>query len=464
MSARHPSLSEQLASFVAHTRYEDLPEQVIHKAKRHIIDTFGAALAGTASVESHTVRKLLSGNTEGSASVWGTPLMVNPRDGAFINGVAAHALELDDSGGCDHSGAVVLPAALSAIAHSNRPVSGREFITSIVLGYDVGRRVLEACGGYSLHNGQGWHSTMTCGVFGAAVASARLLGLDSRQTSAAIGHAASFSGGLWGFIHDASQTKRMHTGRAAEGGILAAMLAEQGITGPTQVFSDVWGGFFNAFAHDTQQPEVLLAELGVNWKIMRCSIKPHASCRSTHAAVDATLDLTNTSSFSWNQVKSVHVRLSSFVNNMCGGRDLANLASAQMSLPYAIAAVLVFGNASISSYLEAQRSDPRIAEVMSKIELNVDSSMSDLDEPEVTLLKSGESPQSKQVIIPLGDPQNPVSDEQLLDKFHALAGMVLNDKSVNLIAKSVMQLEEITDVRVLVRILSGSTETRTVLR
>lgn len=464
MSARDLSLSEQLAAFVADVPDEALPAAVVHKAKRHVLDTLGASLAGAAASASRSARAVMSGEGPGVAQVWGTRQSLGPRSAAFVNGVAAHALELDDSGGCDHSGAVVLPAAFAALACSPRPVSGREFLAAVVLGYDVGRRVLEACGGYSPHNARGWHSTMTCGVFGAAAASARLLGLDAAQTGAAFGHAGSFSGGLWGFIHDASQTKRMHTGRAAEGGLLAALLARENVSGPTQVFADVWGGFFNAFAPDTQKPEALLHELGDTWKIMRCSIKPHASCRSTHAAVDATLDLLRDVNYDPDRLPSVHVRLSAFVEGMCGGRDLRNLASAQMSLPYAVAAVLVYGHAGIAAYLEAARTDPRMAAMMARITLEVDPAMSDLDEPIVTLTLADEAPRSRQVLTPLGDPRNPLSDTDLLSKYHALAAMALDDTSASALADAVLDLDNLADARMLLAWLGGDADAKPALR
>ncbi len=464
MSARDLSLSEQLAAFVAGVPNDALPAAVVHKAKRHILDTLGASLAGAAAMESRSARAVMSGDGPGVAQLWGTRQSLGPRSAAFVNGVAAHALELDDSGGCDHSGAVVLPAAFAALACSPRPVSGREFLAAVVLGYDAGRRVLEACGGYSPHNARGWHSTMTCGVFGAAAASARLLGLDAAQTGAAFGHAGSFSGGLWGFIHDASQTKRMHTGRAAEGGLLAALLARENVSGPTQVFADVWGGFFNAFAPDTQKPEALLHELGDTWKIMRCSIKPHASCRSTHAAVDATLDLLRDIKCDPDRVSSVHVRLSAFVEGMCGGRDVRNLASSQMSLPYSVASMLVYGHAGIAAYLEAARTDPRIAAMMERIALEVDLTMSDLDEPIVTLTIADEMPRSRQVLTPLGDPRNPLSDSDLLSKYHALATIALDDASTNALADAVLDLENLADARTLQAWLGGDAEAKPVLR
>lgn len=181
---------QRLAQFCTDARFEDLPPALVEQAKRHILDTFGATLAGAVSDVAKTAQKVFAGEA-GRSLIWGTGQWVGAAQAAMLNGIAAHALELDDTGGCDHSGAVVI-------------------------GYEVGRRVLEACGGYAAHNGAGWHSTATCGVFGAAAASARILRLDAGQTLSALGIAGSFSSGLWAFIHDGSQSKKLHSGRAAE--------------------------------------------------------------------------------------------------------------------------------------------------------------------------------------------------------------------------------------------------------
>src|SRR5215203_1767497 len=282
------TIAGRLGTFVADTTFEQLPREVVEKAKRHALDTFGAALVGATSEEAARAKEaLLAMEGSGTAPIWGKCESVAPRNAALLNGIAAHAFELDDTGGCDHSGAVVLPAAVAALSLLDKPVSGRTFITAVVLGYDVGRRALEGFGGYRPHNEAGWHSTGTCGTFAAAAACASLLRLTPTQARSCLGLAASFSGGLWAFIHDGAMAKRVHAGRAAESGLLAALLARANMTGPTHVFEDVWGGFLKTYAHAPTDPDALLRDLGESWRIMRCAIKPYASCRDTHAAVDA---------------------------------------------------------------------------------------------------------------------------------------------------------------------------------
>lgn len=280
---------DRLASFLSALRFEALPADVVEKTKVHIGDTIGSALAGARSAEARIARR--AAGAPGSALIWGTGHRAAAREAALINGVAAHALELDDSGGCDHSGAVVIPAVLAAIAEAKQPVTGRELIASVAAGYETGRRVLEAAGGYDSHNGLGWHSTGTCGTLAAAAAVARLNGFDDLATRDAITLATSFSSGLWAFIHDGSQAKKIHAGRAAEGGLLAARFAGEGLAGPSKVFDDVWGGFFRAFNKDACEPQKLCEGLGEDWKVRRAVLKPYASCRGAHSAIDALDDL-----------------------------------------------------------------------------------------------------------------------------------------------------------------------------
>lgn len=453
--------AQALARFVVATRFEDLPPELVARTKRHVLDTLGCALAGAAAAATRAVLGVLRADaSRGDAIVWGTPQTGNLRDAAFANGVAAHALELDDSGGCDHSGAVVLPAALAVLHRAGRPVSGRELITAVVLGYDVARRVLEACGGYSPHNGRGWHSTATCGPFGAAAAACRLMGLDECATAHALGHAASFGGGLWAFIHDAAQTKRLHAGRAAEGGLTAALMAEAGLSGPARVFDDVWGGFFNAFAPETRDPDALLADLGRVWKLMRCSIKPHAACRSTHATVDAVLHLMRGHAGLAAATRRIEVRASRFVADMCGGRDLSTLAAAQMSLPFAVAAAWRFGDAALERYRADRRSAPALAEAMQRVELAVDPALADLEEPTVTVHADGIAPLSHHVPVALGAPANPLADDALVAKYHDLAALALERPAAEALAARVFDLERLQDARTLLPLLAGRADLR----
>jgi len=138
-------IADAVAAFTAATPFAALPPAIVAKARRHILDTLACGLAGACSAEGRAVRLALAASEPaGLAPVWGTPLALSPRAAALANGTACHAFELDDTGGCDHSGAVVVPAALAALSLTDRPVDGRTLILAIVLGYEIARRALEA--------------------------------------------------------------------------------------------------------------------------------------------------------------------------------------------------------------------------------------------------------------------------------------------------------------------------------
>ncbi|GGG42298.1 MmgE/PrpD family protein [Chelatococcus composti] len=437
-----------LARFVVHATPADLPAAIRDKAVRHILDTLACGIAGAASREAQACLALVEASEEpGPAAAWGTNRRLSARSAALVNGIACHAFELDDTGGCDHSGAVVVPAAMATVAMSERPISGDEFILAVTLGYDVARRVLEACGGYEPHNNAGWHSTATCGTFGAAVAAGRLMQLDTTRMGYALGHAASFSGGLWAFIHDGSQTKRVHAGRAAEAGLLAAMLARAGVTGPSAIFEDRWGGFLATFASASAQPEALTIGLGERWRMERVSLKPYASCRGTHSSIDALGLLLDENGLGRDDVERIEVRLSRFLLDMCGGRTVDTLPEAQMSLPYALAARLVLGHAGLDAYRAAHRADPALRAAMERVALIVDEALPAADEPLVRISTRDGRFFETRVTSPLGSPANPVGEAAYFDKVHGLCGMALAAPAVERLVAGVLDLWGDPDMR-----------------
>ncbi|MCW3818969.1 MmgE/PrpD family protein [Micromonospora sp. DR5-3] len=442
-----------LARLAAATDHDALPEAVRHKASIHLLDTLGAGLAGAGSAETAAMLAALR-HERGTVPVWGTPVALGPRDAALVNGVSSHAFELDDTGGCDHSGAVVVPAALAAVASVDAPVTGRRLLTAVVVGYDVARRVLEALGGYEAHNGAGFHSTGTCGPLGAAAAAAHVLGLTVEQTQHAVGLAASAASGVWAFVHDGAMSKRLHAGQAAEAGVRAALLARAGMTGPSAVLDDVWGGLLSTYARDTARPEALVDGLGVSWRIERCSIKPYASCRGTHSAIDAVAAILDEHRLSAADVASVSVRLSEFLQGMCGGRDVGTLAAAQLSLPYAVAARVELGGAGLDAYQEHVLLSAAMARRMATVNLVVDPRQSATDEPLVSVRTTDGMVHTRQAGPPLGSPSNPLSDTAIRAKFRSLATRSIPRDQAQHIERIVLALDEVSDVRVVTALLA----------
>jgi len=450
----------RLAEFIATARHDDLPPAMADKARLHILDTFGAALAGATSQEAiRTSAALLRADGPGQSQLWGSEMRLSPRNAALVNGIAAHAFELDDTGGCDHSGATVLPAVMAALPLADGPVDGRRFTLAVALGYDIGRRVMMGFGGYVPHNSAGWHSTGTCGVFAAAAAAASIMKFDAKATANCLGLAASFAGGLWCFIHDGAMAKRVHAGRAAEGGVLAALLARDGVTGPAHAFEDVWGGFFKTYAHGPLTPDAVTNALGRDWLLRDAAIKPYASCRDTHAAIDAIGRVLAREALQPGQIRHVRARLNSFLNDMVGGRDVSTMPAAQMSLPYAVAARLCFGGAGLAAYAPERRASPEIASMLDKVSIEIDETVSASWKSSIIVEADDGRRIEEQTSVQLGAPDNPLPLAQLRAKFDELAGLVLPAEQARQLAETVLGLAALPDARALLPLLRAGEPT-----
>ncbi|MBB5574639.1 MULTISPECIES: MmgE/PrpD family protein [Rhizobium] len=447
---------QELASLVHGTKFADLPAATVEKAKLHLLDTLGAGIAGAGSDEAHKALSVVSSASgRGPSQIWGRTEKLSPRDAGFLNGVSSHAYELDDCGGCDHSGAVVVPAILALLPVLDAPLSGMELLLSMTMGYEVGRRVLEACGGYEAHNALGWHSTGTCGAFGAAAGAGVLLGLDETKLVSSMGIACSFAGGTWAFIHDGSQAKKLHSGRAAEGGVMAALLAAASFRGPTSVLQpDTWGSYISTFGQNKGAPPLLTAGFGERWRLDRCSVKPYATCRGTHSAIDAVEEMLARHSLSPATIASIEARMSVFQAGMCGATSVETRAQAQMSLPYAVAAKLAFGRVFLAELEELAFQSPEVSSWLERISVHVDPDMADDAEPEITLVTTFGERFSLTVDEPLGSPRSPLPQQRIVDKFSNLAERRLAPDRVRQVVDYVLEIDSRPDVRDLPMLLA----------
>jgi len=242
-------------------------------------------------------------------------------------------------------------------------------------------------------------------------------------------------------------TKRLHVGRAAEGGLLAALMAKEGITGPQAVFDDVWGGFFRTYAHGPTDVDVVTRGLGEKFSILRCAVKPYAACRDIHAAVDAIDRLLVRHGLAADDVASINVRLNAFLDGKVGGHDVSTLPAAQMSLPYAVAARIVFGEAGLAAYAPERRADPSLIDLVQRVIIERDEAVRESDASDVTLVARDGQMFREPTRTALGDPANPLTDEQILAKFRGLASLALPKDRIDALACTVLELRSQEDVR-----------------
>ena len=439
-----PTPSEDLAGFTAGLDLADVPDDVVAYARVLMLDLLGAALAGVDTEETRAMLKAAEGfaPSAGPCCIWGTTRTTTAASAALINGVIAHAQELDDFGGADHSGAVVIPAVL-AVTEAEGITDGGAVLAAMIGGYDVALRVLDAMGGYRVHNnGGGWHSTGTCGSFGAAAAAARLLGLDAKRTTWALGIAGSFTGGIWAYIADGAMSKRYHPGRAAEIGVTAAYMARAGFTGPTRVFDAPWGGFLATYGSGKERPEELTRDLARPYRIMRSGIKPYAACRGLHSALDVVLGMRAEHGFTTADVDAVEIGCSRANLQSLGDTDPRTRLAAQMSLPYGIGVALVTGRAGLEEFEDRRISDPEVRAAMSRVTMSHVPGHDDYTEPDVAVVLSDGRRFEGHEPIGLGDWRNPLTTGQVVEKYESLARRVLDDADVAALRDAVFALPE----------------------
>ena len=283
---RHPSAT--LAEFAANLTFEDIPPEVLRRAEDLLLDTLGSILAGAnaRAVQSIETFARAMGPSDGAAEVLISRRRTSPLFAAMVNAAAAHVVEQDDvhNGSVFHPAAVVFPPALAVAQMLGR--SGRDLLVAAVAGYETGIRIGEFMGRSHYRI---FHTTGTVGTLAAAVTVGRLLNLTPVQMLHAIGSAGTQAAGLWEFLRDAADSKQLHTAKAAADGLTAAFLARDGFTGAQRILEGAQG--MAAGMSSDSDPAKLTDRLGQRWALAETSFKYHASCRHTHPAADALLQV-----------------------------------------------------------------------------------------------------------------------------------------------------------------------------
>lgn len=347
-----PSLTQQLAAALTSFDPADLTDEDVRFAKLFVLDWLASAVAGTATVPG---RMLIDEGRErgaGACRVLGVAEGRDPEVAALVNGGLSHIVEMDDLDrrSVVHPGTVVIPAALAAAETDD--ATGRRFLLGVIAGYEAAIRVGEAVGRSHYRY---WQNTATCGTFGAAAAAGIVSELDAEQLTWALGNAGSVAGGLWQFNHDGAMTKHLHAGRAASNGLLAARLAKRGFTGAREILEGPQG-FFAAMSTDAQPArataglECGLGVRGSGWKIGGVSIKPHASCRHTHPAIDAARELRRELGAEVGQARRVRVETYGTALQVTDAPNPTNAYQAKFSLQYCTAQALRHGRVGLLDF------------------------------------------------------------------------------------------------------------------
>jgi len=363
-----PTISESLAEFAADAAAGHAPEPVL-RMQLYAFDTLAVTLAGTVSPSSAPVlRTILAAAGRPEATVMGAGRVTSAWDAALANGAFAHALELDDDHRIAvlHPGAVVVPAALAAAEEAG--ATGLTFLRALLVGYEVACRLGEVYRG-SLFD-HALHPTALCGTLGAAAAAAVAMGLDREAFVRTLGIAGTQASGLTEWRADGSWIKRLHPGRAAHAGVLAARLAGEGFTGPATIFEGD-GGFFRAFTHgETIDPEAMTRGLGRDFRALGTAVKPYPCCRFEHGAIDLALDAV-ASGVVPADIEQVAIRI--YRTNVLSYHHVPkNAVDAQFNVPYAVALALVRGAVRLTDFTNDAIKAPDVLALARRIEVRED--------------------------------------------------------------------------------------------
>ena len=453
--------THRIAEFVAGLRYEDVPTEVLQRIKLLMLDALGCALYGADLEWCRILQDILGGlDTSATCTVWGTGRRLSAPHAALVNGTQVQGFELDDvhRAGVLHVGAVVLPA-LIAIAEGRPGITGREFLTAAVAGYEVGPRV-GLCMGPE-HIGQGWHSGATLGVFSAGAAAARGLGLDTDRTVHALGIAGTQASGLMAAQYGA-MVKRMHAGRASQSGLYGALLAEGGLTGIVNVLESEYGGFCTTFSRSQDRFDLaqLTAGLGETWQTMGVALKFYACVGSNHTTLDALRDMQRERPFGPAGVDHILVRGSQVTMDHVGWPyEPQGLTSAQLNLPYCLATYLLEGDCFVDQFTEAMVADPARIALSRKVSVAHDAEITakgayyrhmvhvEVHLTDGTILR-------RTVEAPRGSEHSFASEADIVEKFEKLAIKALPRPQVERLRDAMLGLESLPDAAELARLMA----------
>lgn len=437
--------SQTLADFAIGLKYEQIPAEVIERAKDCVIDTVAACVFGSELPWTKTVIGYAQRNSApGECSVLGTPIKVRAPFACLSNGAAAHAFELDAL--CEPSVGIHPSAALAVpglAVSQGRKKSGKELLAAVVAGYEALYRIGDAAR-HSIEK-VGFHSPGVVGVYGTAVVVGRLFGLNTGQMTNAFGIAGSMSSGLMEFSRTGGMVKRLHLGRAAEGGFMATILARDGYTGPAGVFEGKFG-FLNVYCREAD-PARLTRDLGSTWHVMKTKIKRYACHSTAQVPVTLALDLKSKHGLSGEDVARITIAANEKTVNYHAINEPQDMTMAQYSVPFSTALALYLDPTDPRVFSETNINDPKIRALAktAQVELLKPSSGYMSSACRVTLqLKNGKEVSAEGHDFK-GTPTMPLTRAELLEKFLKLTAHRDRAKAEKLFAQ-LAEAEKVSDI------------------
>jgi 2-methylcitrate dehydratase PrpD len=459
-------ITDEVTAFVDKTAFSDFPPEAIRIAKRCVLDGLGLMFGGSVQDCTRIVREFSRKNSPGSgATAFGIdPVKLPPELAALVNGTAGHAMDWDDTqlsttpdrifGLLTHPTIPPLAASL-AVAEAAGGASGRDFLTAFLTGFEVECKIAESI--RPEHYEKGFHSSGTVGTFGAAVAAAKLIGLNRMQLRHLLGMTASMASGIR--ANFGTMTKPLHVGRAAQNGVTAALLAQGGFEADPNGLDGPWG-FFEVFGRGVDK-ERIIDKLGNPFSIVDpgVSVKPYPCGSLTHPSIDAMRAIVMENDLKPDDIQEAVLYAGKNILNPIRYTTAENELQAKFCMPFLLAAIVISRKAGVQEFNRAFVQSPEVRALMQKIRTEFDPVIEAKgydkmrSRVEVTL-KSGRRIVRDADERYRGGPENPLSDEELKEKFTDCAQSIVSDSTRAEIIKTVFQLERLSNMDSLIEQLS----------
>jgi 2-methylcitrate dehydratase PrpD len=448
-------ITQELAKYCSELKFQRLPEEVVDRAKYFFLDFIGVACRGSREESSKSiyrfVREMRCGDRGGV--IIGTKKRATYLYAALANGASAHAIEMDDvnNEASLHPGVVIFPAALATSEMIS--ASGKNFILGVVLGYEAMIRLGKALGPEK-HYRRGFHPTATCGTFGSSVVASKLIGLKGEKITNVLGIAGSQAAGSMEFLAQGAWTKRFHPGWAALSGMVAAQLAQKGFRGPHSIIEGR-DGFLRAYSDGPDERKVLDG-IGLQFEILRTSIKPHACCRYMQPPIDGILKIVRENNILPEEVEKIRLGiLRAGFPIVVEPKEIKyspkSIVDAQFSMPFGAAVAILYRKVGLNEFHLSKIRSGEVKQMMERVECNEDPDLERAYPKQwcatVEILTKNGKRYFTKVEYCKGDPENPLSWEELIEKFHDLSGRFLTKKRRLKIIDQVRNFEKIQDLK-----------------
>jgi len=447
----------RLAEFIAGHQYKDLPAEVVAKAKLTIADTLGCGIAGytAAKEECRWILELvkdLGGKAE--ATIFLDGFCTSAPQAALANGTMIHTIDFDDThmGSIAHFSSCLVPTVFAL--GERLKVNGPSLINAFVVGFEVGARVGRAM---MPSHYRYWHPTSTFGSLASAAAAAKLLNLDAARTEQVLGLAMDMAAGLRYCIDQGDFSKSLHPGFAAMRGIILALLGQKGVNGPKGLL-EYPTGFCRAFSEDPKI-EKITEGLGDSYEIASNSLKAFPTILCSHSSIQAVSDLFGKYSLLPPEIKRIQLRISETAKDQGKNYNPATPLAARLSIPFCIALVAIERKVVLEQFTEEKLKNPTIREFMGKVKIDDDRSLNErypgtlASITEIETVNKGRLRQ--EVIYPKGNPQNPMSKDDVAHKFYELCSLTLPSAKAEKLLDLLFKLEGVADLGQVIGLLKA---------